>query len=539
MEIYNQIISLAKRRGIFHPSYDIYGGEAGFYDYGPIGMLLKHNVEQLWRRFYVFQEQCMEIATPIITPYGVFKASGHVDKFLDAIVICQECQATFKAEELTEQVQAAMECPECNGVLKKGRMNLMFETEIGAINKDDAFLRPETAQGIFVNFPLLYQLARKKLPFGVVQVGKGFRNEVSPRQALYRLREFSMAEAEIFFDPEDKTHTRFHEVKDDVITAIPAGKSEQEHPVGQLVDTGIINNQALAYYIALTQRFLLAAGIKQEKLRFRQHEQQEMAHYAQDCWDAEIQTALGWVECVGIADRTAYDLGAHMQATGEDMTAFRRYAEEMQRSRKRVVPDMAKLGPVFKERAKDIATQLEEMEPSDDGIVVTVDGEAIRIDPEFYRTLSEDVTIRGTNFIPHVVEPSYGIDRILYCILEHNFCKGEKEGEEYLTLQLPPNIAPVTAGVFPLVGKDDLPRIAQNIAIDLRSAGIMTYYDESGSIGRRYARMDEIGTPFCITVDHDTLTDDTVTVRWRDTTKQERVKTEKLSGWIQENLTGN
>jgi glycyl-tRNA synthetase len=303
-----------------------------------------------------------------------------------------------------------------------------------------------------------------------------------------------------------------------------------------LVSTGVINNQALAYYIALTQRFLIAAGIRREKMRFRQHEQKEMAHYATECWDAEIQTALGWIECVGIADRTAYDLGAHMKATGEDLTAFRRYDKERQQTKRRIVPDLAKLGPAFKDRAKNIARKLEEMEPSDDDITITVEGEEISIDPQFYDVVSEDIIVRGTNFIPHVIEPSYGIDRILYCILEHNLCKGEKQGEEYMTLQLPAAIAPVTVGVFPLVSKGDLPPIAQAIATELRRAGIMAYYDDRGSIGRRYARMDEIGTPFCITVDHTTPQDDTVTVRWRDTTEQERVQKEELNEWLQEKI---
>jgi len=537
MDIHSQIISLAKRRGIFLPSYNIYGGEAGFYDYGPLGVALKHNIERLWRKFYVLQEQCMEISTPVITPYNVFKASGHVDKFQDAIVSCKKCRATFKAEELTKDQLTSLECPDCGELLEKGYMSLMFNTQIGAVNKEDAFLRPETAQGIFVNFPLLYQLARKKIPFGVVQVGKGFRNEVSPRQALFRLREFSMAEAEVFFDPENKTHERFSQVGDDIITVIPAEKPEQVSTVGQLVSTGSIGNQALAYYIALTQRFLLGAGINGDNLRFRQHEQREMAHYAEDCWDAEIQTSLGWIECVGIADRTAYDLKAHMEATGADMTAFSAYSGSVTQRRQRIEPKMGVLGPVYKEKAKDIQEKLAQMEPPKEGdIHLTIDGEDIVVGPECYQIVEDEVTASGKNFIPHVIEPSYGIDRILYSILEHNYVQEEKDGETYVTLRLPAHIAPVTVGVFPLVNKNGLLGIAQELQCELRSLGIMAYFDNGGSIGRRYARMDEIGTPFSITVDYQTLNDDTVTVRWRDTTKQVRVKKEKLAEWLKENI---
>ncbi|MGC9307204.1 MAG: glycine--tRNA ligase [Thermoplasmatota archaeon] len=536
MDIYSEIVSLAKRRGFFYPAYDIYGGEAGFYDYGPLGTRLKHNVEEKWRSFYVLREGCLEISTPVITPYAVFKASGHVDKFLDVVLTCPECGFSAKEETVEEPHRSRLECPECGGSLQRGDMNLMFETETGALDRRPAFLRPETAQGIFVAFPFLYQFSRKKLPLGVVQVGKGFRNEVSPRQSLYRLREFSMAEAEIFFDPEDKTHPRFDEVANDTLTVIPAGGTEQMATIGSLLESGVIGNQALAYYVALTRRFLLAVGIDEQKLRFRQHAPDEMAHYATDCWDAEILTALGWIECVGIADRTAYDLTAHMEATGEDMTAFRRHDEAREETRRRVIPDMAKLGPEFKGKAKDIADRLVEMEPSGDGVTVTVDGDDIEVGPEFYEVVEEDVTITGESFIPHVVEPSYGIDRIIYCILEHNYAHGEKEGETYVTLQLPPDIAPVTAGVFPLISKDELPDIARDIADELRSEGILTHYDEGGSIGRRYARMDEIGTPFCITVDFDTLQDDTVTVRYRDTTEQERVHRDELAGWLQERI---
>ena len=536
MDKYGDIISLSKRRGIFYPSYDIYGGEAGFYDYGPVGTLLKNNVENKWREFYVLGEKFLEISTPVITPYRVLKASGHVDKFLDEILTCRKCGMAVKAEEVPEENRGRMECPECGGELEGSRVNLMFETDIGPRKREKAFLRPETAQGIFVNFPSLYQFSRKKLPFGVVQVGKGFRNEVSPRQGIIRLREFSMAEAEVFFDPENKDHERFDEVKDDIMTIIPAGMDEIKDTVADIVRKGIISNGALAYYMALTRRFLLSVGIDEEKLRFRQHLQDEMAHYASDCWDAEILTSLGWIECVGIADRTAYDIKAHMDATGVDMTAFKRYDEPVKEKKKVIVPKMDKIGPAFGKDAGKVKAALEQAEPSDEPFRAEIEGKDTEIGREFYDVVEKEVVVTGKNFIPHVVEPSYGIDRIVYCILEHNYLEHEKEGERYVTLRLPPAVAPIKAGVFPLVNKDGLPSIAREIETDLRRGGMVAIYDEGGSIGRRYARMDEIGTPFCITVDYTTLEDDTVTVRWRDTTEQVRVKKDELTDWLREKM---
>lgn len=535
MDVYSKILSLSKRRGIFLPSYEIYGGTGGFYDYGPLGSLLKNNVEEKWRELYVIQEKCFEISTPSITPYAVLKASGHVDEFLDVIVTCKKCKISFKAKEIAgkevgyeEAKKLNMQCPECGEILKVGRVNLMFETFIGPLKKEEAFLRPETAQGIFVNFPSLYQFFRKKLPFGIVQIGKAFRNEISPRQGIIRLREFSMAEAEIFFDPEKKKHPNFNDVKKDVLTILPPDGEERKMSVEAMVREGIIGNEALAYYMAITKRFLLSIGIDEQKMRFRQHLPTEMAHYANECWDAEILTTFGWIECVGIADRSAYDLQAHMNATGIDMTV----SSGKKEIKKKIIPKMDKIGPAFKEKAGIIQKKLEEMEAKDK-VVITIENEEIEIPPEYYEIREEVVS---HSFIPHVIEPSYGIDRIIYCILEHNYKEIKKEGEKYVVLSLPPSIAPIKAGVFPLVSKDGLPEIAKEIEQELRSEGILPFYDEKGSIGRRYARMDEVGTPFCVTVDYTTLEDNTVTIRERDTTKQIRVGRKEIAKWIKERI---
>ncbi|HHF56188.1 MAG TPA: glycine--tRNA ligase [Thermoplasmatales archaeon] len=534
MDVYEKIISLAKRRGFLYPSYEIYGGEAGFYDYGPLGTLMKNNIETIWRRFYILGEKFFEISTPVITPYAVLKASGHVDEFIDKIATCKKCGASFKVEELKEG-----KCPLCGGDVIEGELNLMFETYIGAKKKDKAFLRPETAQGIFVDFPLLYEFFRKKMPFGAVQIGKGFRNEVSPRQGIIRLREFSMAEAEVFFSPHEKRHPNFDEIADENVLLITEKDEEINCSIGEAVRRGIIGNEALAYYIALTKKFLISVGIDAEKIRFRQHKKEELAHYANECWDAELYSErFGWIECVGIADRSAHDLEAHMKATGVDMRAFRKYDEAKIIRKKVLKARMDKLGKEFREKAAKIKEEMEKIEARGDEekIKVVVDGEEIEIGREFFTIEEVEEKVTGERFIPHVIEPSYGIDRIFYFVMEHNFREMEKEGERYVVLSLPPEIAPIKAGVFPLVNRDGLPEIAKEIEEELRKEGIMAIYDDRGSIGRRYARMDEIGTPYCITVDYQTKEDDTVTIRYRDTTEQIRVAREQVAEWIRKKL---
>ena len=525
MDVYEKIMALARRRGILYKSYSIYGGEAGFYDYGPIGSIMKNNIENEWRRYYILQEKFYEISTPSITPYDVLKASGHVDEFIDKIATCKKCGRSFKVEELKDG-----RCPICGGEVEYGELNLMFETFIGAKKKDKAFLRPETAQGIFVNFPFLYEFSRKKIPFGVVQIGKGFRNEVSPRQGILRLREFSMAEAEIFFHPENKRHDGFERYKEKKLRLLPAGGDEIEIEIGRAVENGIIKNEALAYYMALTHDFLINVGIDDSKIRFRQHEKEELAHYANDCWDAEIfMQRFGWVECVGIADRAAHDLMAHMKATGINM-----YASTGRKIKKRKAKaKMDKIGKKFKEKAMEIKKAIENGEIKDGKIIVKIDGKEMEITDEYFEVVEVE---EEEKYIPHVIEPSYGIDRIFYAILEHNYKETVKEGEKYVLLTLPPKIAPIKAGVFPLVARDGLPEIAREIEEDLRKNEIMAFYDEKGSIGRRYARMDEIGTPFCITVDYQTKEDDTVTIRFRDTTEQIRLDKKDVANWIKERI---
>ena len=537
-DIYDKIMTVAKRRGFIYPSFEIYGGIAGFYDYGPLGAQLKQNVENLWRRFYLLYDNCVEVSTPTITLYEVLKASGHVDEFTDLTVDCLKCKRSYKVEDLISDDQSADEaikekkvkCPTCGSPLKDAHpVNLMFATTIGIGDGRNAFLRPETAQGIFTNFHLLYRYSREKLPFGVVQIGKGYRNEISPRQGTLRQREFFMAEAEIFFDPTNKKHPRFIQVKD---KELHLNDNEKEFTISldKAVKTSVINNEALAYYMYLTQELLFTAGVDPKKFRFRKHAVDELAHYATECWDAELYSErFGWIECVGIADRAAYDLNAHIVSSGVDMYALRKYDEPKIITRKKIVPKMNELGPLFKDKAGKVKELLETMQIKDiKNVSVTIDGKTLKIPGNCYEIVESQEKIMGDKFVPHVIEPSCGIDRIIYFLLEHNFKEVKKNEEDYTILTLKPQIAPIKVGVFPLINQEKLIKIAQEIDAELRNQGIATYYDEGGTIGRRYARMDEIGTPFCITVDHDTLKDDAVTIRDRDTTQQERIKKDKL-----------
>lgn len=545
-DIYDKLMMLLKRRGFIYPSFEIYGGVAGFYDYGPLGSQLKNNIENLWRRFFLLKDNCVEIYTPTITLYEVLKSSGHVEEFTDLTVDCKKCNQSFKVEEIINEKISAEEaikkgivkCPNCKILLKDAHpVNLMFSTKIGIGNIREAFLRPETAQGIFTNFHLLYRYCREHLPFGVVQVGKGYRNEVSPRQGTIRLREFSMAEAEIFFDPNDKNHPNFDKVKEKELYLFD-NKKEMKISLEKAVKNNVINNQALAYYMYLTQEFLLTAGVDTKKFRFRKHADDELAHYATECWDVELfSERFGWIECVGIADRSAYDLNSHIESTKTDMYALRKYDEIKNVEVKKVIAKMDKLGPIFKGKAGKIKELLDKIELNDiKKITVTLDGEKIEIPNDCYEIVQTKEKISGEKFVPHVIEPSYGIDRIIYFIIEHNYTEECKKDEEYRILKFNPIVAPIKVGVLPLINNSNLTKIANKIDMDLRNAGILTYFDDSGSIGRRYARMDEIGTPFCITIDHETLNNDTVTIRDRDTTKQIRKKTKDIVKFISEKV---
>ncbi len=475
-------MEMAKRRGFIWPSFEIYGGAAGFYDFGPLGSAMKNNIIKKWRDIYVCGEGFLEIDSPTLTPHEVLKASGHVDHFTDAMVECKKCGSAFKATDLIKDKtgqdveglgkekmqevikQDGIRCPDCAGEFGEVfDFNAMFKTAIGPGSKRVGYLRPETAQGIFIDFKRLFRHARGKLPMGVVQIGKGYRNEISPRQGMIRLREFTMAEAEVFFDPEDPKHPKFSDVAHDHLNLwlskdqIAGNEKLTEVVAETAVDKKTICNEIMAYYLALTQRFLLGIGIPPAAIRFREQNPRQRAHYSSETWDAEILTErFGWVEVTGLAYRSDYDLVSHAKASGEDLSAF------------------------IEEKKKKV--------------------------------------------VCHVIEPSYGIDRPFYCVLEHSYTTDGKRK----ILKLKKDLAPVKVGVFPLLNKDGLPEKAIEVEKALKADCLAAEYDASGTVGRRYSRADEIGTPYCVTVDHQTLQDLTVTIRDRDSTKQVRVEVHEL-----------
>ncbi len=540
------------RRGFLWQSFEIYGGMAGFIDYGPLGNGVRRKLENLWREFFVINERAVEIDTPTIGIEEVFIASGHASSFTDVAIECEECGRIFRAdhyikeklgieaEETIESVKEVMEtydlrC-ECGGKFKHPEnINLMFSTTIGPGKGKKGYLRPETAQGIFIDFKRLADYFREKLPFGVTQIGRAYRNEISPRQGVIRLREFNQAELEYFVDPRNKSHPQFERYKEQKIKLVDKFDNEHYITLSEAVEKGIIAHELLAYFIAKTREFLLKAGLKDEKLRFRQHKDDERAHYAVDCWDAEALTSYGWVEIVGIADRSDYDLSKHTQYSGEDLSIFIPFKEPIKVKKKKVIPKMDKIGPTFKEKAKKIVELLEKAEPNEK-IELEVDGEKIVLTTEYFEIKEVEEEVHGERIIPHVIEPSFGLDRITYSVLEHAFDKDIVDGEERRVLRLKRWMSPVQVAVLPLLSKDEFVNVAKRISEMLKANGIFTEYDDSGSIGRRYRRYDEIGTPFCITIDHQTLEDNTVTIRDRDTTKQVRVKIDELVGILKELL---
>ncbi len=561
----NELVTeLARRRGFLWPAFELYGGAAGFYDYGPLGAPLKRRIEDIWRQFFVIFEGFAEIEAPTIGVEGIFQASGHLSGFSDPLTGCKECKEIYRADHLIKHIievpdalsnqeiyktiqENEIGCPECGGELSDVyEFNLMFKTMIGPGNKMTGYLRPETAQGMFINFPRLLRHFRDSLPFAAVQIGKSFRNEISPRQGVIRLREFTQAEAEIFIDPRDKTHPHFEVVKD--IKARFYSQSAQEKgeleelTFGEAVQRGIIAHQALAYYIAVTYQYLIAVGIDPEKMRFRQHKSDEMAHYAADCWDAEVLLdRLGWIEIVGVADRTDYDLKAHTGQSKVNLSVFVHYDHPVKRMRTVVKPDFKALGPRYKNKAKSVGEALKALSAYDlkgPTIRINVDGEAIEIDPSMVTFDVVEEEIRGEEIVPHVIEPSFGIDRIVYTILDHSYYEDIADDEIRAVLRFKPAVAPLEVAVLPLMDRKELVDPAKRLVEEMRHAGRRVDFDVSGSIGRRYRRNDEIGTPYEVTIDYTTLEKENVTIRERDSMLQIRVPLSIVTSTLQNLLCG-
>ena len=559
----DKITDLAVRKGFFWKSFELYGGSSGFWDYGPMGSILKKNILDEWIKIYRVEEGFLEVDTPTVNLDEVFIASGHVKNFVDIIVKCDTCKEEYRADHLIKDVLGIeiegtnlnryeevieknnLRCPACGGKLGRcQRFNLMFETTIGAGGDGgkNGYLRPETAQGIFINFSRLSRLART-LPFGVVQVGKAYRNEISPRQGIIRLREFTLAEAEIFIDPNEE-ELSIDKVADNIVALYPRDYNGSDErgiaiTIKEALNDNIIRNKFVAYNIAIANRFLTRIGIPNGKIRFRQHRKDEMAHYASDCWDAEIKTdRYGWIEVAGIADRGNYDLRSHSIESGQELYIFKPFDKPIKAKRVAIKPDMNIIGPKFKDKSPLILEKLKKGEDiviNDKDIRLMIGGEEIILKDGDYSMEEIEEEVHGEKIIPHVVEPSYGIDRILYSLLEQSYREELLEDNETRSvLGFKAFISPINVAVFPLLPKKELIETSKEVAELLKSYNLYVYYDDSGSIGRRYRRQDETGTPFCVTIDFETLDDNKVTVRDRDTMRQERVNIKDLGKFLKD-----
>ncbi|CAF2499250.1 unnamed protein product [Rotaria sp. Silwood2] len=579
---------LLKRRFFYDQSFSIYGGVNGLYDYGPMGCAIKANMLAEWRRHFILEEQMLEVDCSILTPEIVLKASGHVDRFADFMVkdvktgecfradhlIEAHLEKLLKAKDITSEKKTEIERllpqidnmkgPDMQKIIEQYKMrspitnndlsepvsfNLMFATLIGPTGQLKGFLRPETAQGMFVNFKRLLEFNQGRLPFAAAQIGNSFRNEISPRSGLIRVREFTMAEIEHFVDPTDKSHPKFETVANLKIQLYSAsnqmsGESPQLVRVGDAVRSKLINNETLGYFIGRIYLFMTKVGIDKQRLRFRQHMSNEMAHYACDCWDAECKTSYGWVECVGCADRSCYDLTQHTKFSGERLVAERPLAESKKIELSEVQAHANVIGKTFGKDTGVITQHLQKLSHDDARVLhdklekgdekITIDGKEFSITRKMFTFRTFEKTVQVEEYVPSVIEPSFGIGRIMYAMWEHNFrIRPESEQRTYFTL--PPLIAPYKCVILPLSGNEEFKPFVRDISALLTQGGISHKIDtSSGSIGRRYSRSDEIAIPFAITIDFDTLQQPyTVTLRERDTFKQIRAKIDEMTNILQ------
>ena len=537
------------------PSFEIYGGVSGLIDYGPVGARIKRKLVNSWIDHWTSHGDIVEIDSPTLTPEAVLVASGHVGEFNDLMASCDSCDSAFRADHLLENVHKnpdSLGADEVSGLLSQGilcpicseskwskvkPMNLMFATRIGAMSRGRAaYMRPETAQGMFMLYPSLFRHFKQKLPFGAIQTGKGYRNEISPRQGMIRLREFDMAELEYFIDPETPPCPDLsawpHPVS---MVPDPDGENAGENKLtySEALTMGIIRHPTVAWFLARTMDFLIDVGVDPSKIRFRQHSSTEMAHYAEDCWDCELLGEHGWVECVGIANRTCHDLQSHEEASGTKLLrAWRQFGEPKNEVRELLSPVSAIIGPAFKDRAGDVVDALSQLSELPEKLPFDLqlsDGSTVEIVPDMVNKRVEEVTLHGEWFTPHVIEPAFGIDRSVWHVLDHAFTETEKEGEPYSIMRLNSIVAPYDVAILPLFDKSGMMEMSREIISRVNSIpGRKGEMDSSKSIGRRYARVDEIGVPWAITVDHDSIEDGTVTIRRRDDQRQIRCSVDDL-----------
>jgi glycyl-tRNA synthetase len=427
----DKLVSLCKRKGFIFQSSEIYGGINSCWDYGPLGVELKNNIKQnWWKSMTQFRDDIEGLDASILMHPSVWITSGHVESFADPMVDCKDCKMRFRADEVSGN-----KCPNCGGELTEARQfNLMFKTHMGPVEDEASvvYLRPETAQGIYVNFLNVLAPSRQKLPFGIAQIGKAFRNEISPGNFIFRSREFEQMEMQFFIHPDE-------------------------------------DEKWIDYWKEERRKWYLNLGIREENLRFHQHDKKELAFYAKTAYDIEYNFPFNWKEIEGIHNRTNYDLSRHTQATGKDLSYFNDQTKE--------------------------------------------------------------------RFFPYIIETSAGVDRTMLVCLVDGYYEEVVKGEERTVLRLDPKIAPIKAGIYPLVKRDNMPEVAKNIE-DILRPHFKVFYDEGGAIGRRYRRQDEAGTPFGITVDSQTLQDETVTLRERDSMEQIRVKIDDLVKILNKKIWG-
>jgi glycyl-tRNA synthetase len=434
-----KLVSLCKRRGYVFPSSEIYGGLNSCWDYGPLGAELKRNIKTYWWEAMTNRRDDVEgLDAAILMHPQVWVTSGHVANFTDPLIDCKTCKGRFRADKLAEcrcPIKPSKTPLECGGELTEARkFNLMFKTFMGPVEDETAvvYMRPETAQGIYVNFLNVKNSSRQKIPFGIAQIGKAFRNEITPGNFIFRTREFEQMEMQFFIHPSE-------------------------------------DDKWFEYWREERWKWYEGLGIKMSKLRWHQHGPTELAHYAKAAYDIEYEYPFGWNELEGVHNRTDFDLGRHMEATKKDL----RYFDER-----------------FTEK-----------------------------------------------FIPYIIETSAGCDRTLLTVLIDGYDEQMVNDELRVFLRLSPKVAPIKAAIFPLVKKDGMPEYANKVYNELKRQ-FKVFYDESGAVGRRYARMDEAGCPYCITVDGDTLKDDTMTLRDRDTMQQTRMKIGEIMAFLDEKVNG-
>ncbi|XP_077346801.1 glycine--tRNA ligase isoform X1 [Lithobates pipiens] len=584
-----------KRRFFYDQAFAIYGGVSGLYDFGPVGCALKNNIIQTWRQHFIQEEQILEIDCTMLTPEPVLKTSGHVDKFADFMVKDVKNGECFRADHLLKaHLQKLMSDKKCTAE-KKAEMesvltqmdnygqqeladlfvkynvkspitlndltppvsfNLMFQTSIGPGGNMTGYLRPETAQGIFLNFKRLLEFNQGKLPFAAAQIGNSFRNEISPRSGLIRVREFTMAEIEHFVDPNEKVHPKFEAVADLNILlysskAQLSGESAHKMRLGDAVEQGVINNSVLGYFIGRIYLYLIKVGVSAEKLRFRQHMENEMAHYACDCWDAETKTSYGWIEIVGCADRSCFDLTCHARATKVVLAAEKPLKEPKTVNVVQFDANKGAIGKAYKKDAKLVMeylaicdecfiTEKEKLLQEKGEFTIETEGKTFVLTKDMVSVKRFQKTIHVEEIVPNVIEPSFGLGRILYTVFEHTF--QVRQGDEQRTyFSFPAIVAPYKCSVLPLSQNPEFFPFVKELSEALTKNGVSHKVDDSsGSIGRRYARTDEIGVAFGITIDFDTVnrTPHTATLRDRDSMRQIRAEISELPGIIRDLANG-